>query len=484
MDRIVPQAIAPDNEEAYRRAIDAAGQALAKAAALAVGADGTFAAHERAVLTAANAACRELLTATLQATAEAHPERVRVEDIEYVHHHEGTVTYHSLCGPLIVRRATYREVGEHNGPTIVPLELATGLIEGATPALAYRVALGYAQGPGRQAEEQMHADHREPPSRSTLERLAKAIGTTVTQTAPRMEALVRASEMVPEGARGVSVGIDRTTIPMEEVRPAGTPSDTRRKRRTTPYLRAVPPRVDVKYRMAYVGTVSVVDAAGEALVTRRYAITGEDDPTDLVTRLMADVQRARAQAPRLRVGVIQDAAPELWTLLRNGLRTEARLRQWEEGIDRYHLNERLAEILRITEPDAAHRTQQLARWNDALDRDDATIDRIARWLAEQIPAYTGDDLATLEKHWTFVLNNNDRMRYATLRAKGLPCGSGATEGACKSVVMIRAKGCGQRWHHEGVSAVLMLRAAYLSERLPTVWSHFADDYSAEIQAAA
>jgi hypothetical protein len=60
---------------------------------LAVGADGTFAAHERAVLTAANAACRELLAATFQATAEAHPERVRVEDIEYVHHHEGTVTY-------------------------------------------------------------------------------------------------------------------------------------------------------------------------------------------------------------------------------------------------------------------------------------------------------------------------------------------------------------------------------------------------------
>jgi hypothetical protein len=484
MDRIVPQAIAPDNEEAYRRAIDAAGQALAEAAALAVGADGTFAAHERAVLAAANAACRERLTTTLQATAEAHPERVRVEDIEYVHHHEGTVTYHSLCGPLIVRRATYREVGEHNGPTIVPLELTAGLIEGATPALAYRVALGYAQGPGRHAEEQMHADHREPPSRSTLERLAKAIGTAVTRTAPRMEALVRASETVPAGARGVSLGIDRTTIPMEEARPAGTRPDTRRKGRITPYLRAVPPRVDVKYRMAYVGTVSVVDAAGEALVTRRYAITGEDEPADLVTRMMADVQRARAQSPRLRVGVIQDAAPELWTLLRHGLRTAARLRQWEEGIDRYHLNERLAEILRITEPDAVRRTQQLARWNDALDRDEATIDRIARWLAEQIPAYSGDDLATLEKHWTFVLNNNDRMRYATLRAKGLPCGSGATEGACKSVVMIRAKGCGQRWHHEGVSAVLTLRAAYLSERLPTLWSHFADDYSAEIQAAA
>ena len=399
-------------------------------------------------------------------------------------HYEGTVTYHSLCGPLTVRRATYREVGVHNGPTVVPLELAAGLIDGATPALAYRVALGYAQGPGRHAEEQMHADHREPPSRSTLERLAKAIGTAVTRTAPRIEPLVRADETLPEAARGVSVGIDRTTIPMEEERPAGTPPDTRRQRRTTPYIRAVPPRVDVKYRMAYVGTVSVVDAVGEALVTRRYAITGEGEPTVLVTRMMADVQRARAQAPRLRVGVIQDAAPELWTLLRDGLRTDARLRQWEEGIDRYHLNERLAEILRITEPDAARRTQQLARWNDALDRDDATIDRIARWLTGQISVYEGAELATLEAHWTFLCNNNDRLRYATLRAKGLPCGSGATEGACKSVVMIRAKGCGQRWHQDGVTAVLTLRAAYLSERLETLWPHFVEEYSAAIQAAA
>lgn len=484
MGSIVPQAIAPDNGEAYRRAVTAARIALERAVTLTVVADASFADRERAVLAAANEACRRLLESTLQRTAEAHPDRVRVEGIEYARHHEGTVTYHSLCGPVTVRRATYREVGEHNGPTIVPLELAGGIIEGATPALAYRVALGYAQGPGRHAEEQMHADHRHPPSRSTLERLAKAIGTAVTRTAPRIEPLVRETETLPEGARGVSVGIDRTTVPMEEARPAGAPPDTRRRRRTTPYVRAVPPRVDVKYRMAYVGTVSVVDAAGEALVTRRYAITGEDEPTDLVTRMMADVQRARAQAPRLRVGVIQDAAPELWTLLRAGLRTEARLRQWEEGIDRYHLNERLAEILRITEPDAARRTPQLARWNDALDRDDATIDRIARWLTEQISVYEGDELATLEAHWTFLCNNNDRLRYATLRAKGLPCGSGATEGACKSVVMIRAKGCGQRWHHEGVSAVLALRAAYLSERLPTMWPHFADDYSAEIQAAA
>jgi len=221
MRGIVPQAIPSGNDQGYERGLQEARRGLARAIAAQLAVDVPFAEREHAVLTAANEVCRRLLESTRHATAERHADRVRVEDIEYARHHEGTVTYHSLCGPLTVRRATCREVGEHNGPTIVPLDLAAGLIAGATPALAYRVALGYAQGPGRQAEEQMHADHREPPSRSTLERLAHAIGTAVTRTAPRIASLVRASEALPEGARGVSVGIDRTTIPMEEERPAG-----------------------------------------------------------------------------------------------------------------------------------------------------------------------------------------------------------------------------------------------------------------------
>jgi hypothetical protein len=484
MLRIVQQATIPDNEEMYRQAFEEAQQALRRVVAARVVRGASFADREIAVLAVANDLCRLELEAALQATADTHPHRVQIDGTVYACHEAGTAEYHSLCGPLQVRRATYRKTGERNGPTIVPLELAAGLIDGATPALAYRVALGYAQGPGRHAEEQMHADHRRPPSRSTLERLAKAIGTQITQAAPRIEPAVRQAETVPDGARAISVGVDRTTVPMEEVRPSGTPPATRRKRRAAPYVRTPPPPVDVKYRMAYVGTVSVVDAAGEALTTRCYAISSADDPTGLVGRMMADVRRAREQAPRLPVGVMQDAAPELWALVRDGLKTEVHLRRWHEGIDRYHLNERLAEILRITEPDEGRRHQHLARWNHALDTDDAAIDRIARSVAEQLTCHAGEDLRTLETHWTYLLNNNDRMRYTTLRRVGLPCGSGATEGACKSVVTSRTKGCGQRWHADGITAALTLRAVYLSERLPTLWVHFAADYSADVQAAA
>jgi hypothetical protein len=485
MMRIVSHSIPPDNPEtAYRRLVAEVRTALEHAVAATVSADASFAERERTMLTVANDACRLALEATLQATTAAHPDQVRVEGVVYERHHEGTAVYHSLCGPLEIRRATYREVGERNGPTVVPLELATGLIEGATPALAYRVALGYAQGPGRHAEEQMQADHRRPPSRSTLERLGKAIGTQAYRVAPRIEAVLRREETVPACTHAIVAGLDRTTVPMEEPRPAGAVPTTRRKPRTTPYVRTPPGPVDVNYRMAYVGTVSLVDRTGEALVTRRYAIPATADPTGLTTRMMADVNRARAQAPRLSVGIVQDAAPELWTLLRTALMTETRLRRWQEGIDRYHLNERLAEILRLVEPDERRRHQQLRRWNTALDTDDRAIDRIATWIARRIPEYDGEVLSTLEAHWTYLVKNNDRMRYATLRRTGLPCGSGATEGACKSVVTMRTKRSGQRWHDAGVTAALTLRAIYLSERLPTLWSHFSADYSADVQAAA
>lgn len=484
MLRIVSQAIPPDNREAtYQRFVTEARAALEQAVAATVSADASFAERERAILVAANEACRLALAATLQATAAGHPDQVRVDGVLYQRHHEGTGVYHSLCGPLEIRRATYREVHERNGPTVVPLELAAGLIEGATPALAYRVALGYAQGPGRHAEEQMQADGRRPPSRSTLERVGKAIGTQTHRVAPRIEAVVRREEVLPPRAHAIVVGLDRTTVPMEEPRPTGAPPTTRRKRRTTPYVRTRPRPVDVNYRMAYVGTVSVVDRAGEALVTRRYAIASTADPATLTTRMLADVTQARAQAPRMPVGVVQDAAPELWAVLRTALTTETRLRRWHEAIDRYHLNERLGEVLRLIEPDERRRQLQMRQWNRRLDTDDRTIDQIARWVARRMTA-PGVETAAIEPHFTYLVNHHDRMRYATMRAKGLPCGSGATEGACKSVVTMRTKRSGQRWHEDGVTAALTLRSIYLSERLPTMWPYIAADYLADVQAAA
>ena len=108
MLRIVSQAIPPRNGERYQRAVAAARAALEQAIAVSVPADASFAERERAVLAAANDACRLALETTLQAVA--HPDQVRVDGVLYERHHEGTVVYRSLCGPPDADHARYAGV--------------------------------------------------------------------------------------------------------------------------------------------------------------------------------------------------------------------------------------------------------------------------------------------------------------------------------------------------------------------------------------
>jgi hypothetical protein len=274
-------------------------RALRRAVDSCVGEDASFEQRETAALELTNEATRLMLEQDLQSIADSHDEELLVDGRLFKQHEPGVVGYHSLCGGLDVSRWTYREVGIRNGPTVVPLELEAGLVERATPALAYRIALGYAKGPMRSAEEDMLADRRCPPSRSTLERTAKAIGTEAKRRAPRIEPHVRRAEHVPTEAVSVSLGLDRTSVPMEENVPEGKQPQSRRRKRTKPYLRDKPPRVNVNYRMAYVGTISFHNADGEGLVTRRYAAAAHEPADNLVGRLMADLRSALRQVPDL-----------------------------------------------------------------------------------------------------------------------------------------------------------------------------------------
>ena len=117
-------------------------------------------------------------------------------------------------------------------PTVVPLELEAGLVY-ARPWL--RIMLGYAKDHMRSAEEDMKADHRCPPSRSTLERVAKAMGRRSRGWRHTSSAGGGQAERVPDGAVAIVLGLDRTAVPMEEDLADGTPMP----RRTRPYSNRV-----------------------------------------------------------------------------------------------------------------------------------------------------------------------------------------------------------------------------------------------------
>lgn len=447
---------------------------------------GTFEEREEATLAIFEEAARGVLLQELEAITKSFGERILVDGVEYKEHEAGTGRYSSLNGPLDVPRSTYREVGVRNGPTIVPLDLVAGLVEGATPAMAYNVANGYARRDMRQHGEALELAHRMPPPRATLERMAKRIAESVHAAAPRVEAALRRAEKLPDGAQGVVIGLDRTSVPMAEERPDGAPPEPKRPRRT-PRVRIAPMPIDVNFRMAYVGTVSVVDAAGEALVTRRYAAPACDDPAALVGRMAADVAAAVKRERCLGVGCVQDGAPEMWNLTRqglSGLQRRGLIADWKEGIDRYHLLERLGKALDIIEPSPTERTRRLSKWNALLDASDSAIDGIEHELHSAHANLSDEKRSGLAEHITYVANNKDRMRYVTLAKTCLPIGSGITESAAKTVIGQRAKSSGQRWGEPGLRGALTLRAIHHSDRLPRFWTRFSRDYRAVVQEAA
>ena len=441
-------------------------------------AQASFAEREVAGLSISNAVVREVLTADLQSLSDGLAERILVDGVRHAQHEEGTVHYHSLCGPLPIRRWTYREVGVRNGPTVVPLALAAGLVERMTPALAHSVAVGFAKDDLRSHEEDLRLAHREPPSRTTLERAAKRVAVSAQKHQKRIEADVRRAEVLPEGAHGIHAGLDRTAVPMAEAPPP--PAKPPRRRHNKPYVRKVPPPVTVNWRMAYTGTVSIVDEHGDALVTRKYAVPAGDDPQRLVERMVADIRRARQQDAKLPIGVVQDGAHEMWNLMREGLAAEPSVSTYFEAIDRYHVVERLAKALELVEHDGEKRKQILDGWRREFEYRDSAIDSVEHWLQKQLGWIDATAAEKLAEHLVYLRNNKDRMRYVTMRSEGLPIGSGTTEGSCKSVVGKRCKGSGQRWGEPGLRAALGLRSWYCSDRFTLAWKHLSRRYTAQV----
>lgn len=487
-------------EAGVERQLEAAHRALARAVDAQVGGEASFAQREATMLELSNEVGLRYLECELQQLADVYDdERLSIDKAPYKRHSVGTVTYHSLCGPVTVKRWVYRRRHKRNDRTAVPLELAAGLVERATPAMAYRVALGYAQGPSRHCIDQLEASARRPPSRSSLERMAKSIGTRAKEQSPHIEPLLRSVEQLPKGVRAISLGLDRTTVPMQEPVPEWIPARCS-PRRTKPYVRSKPAPVEVNYRMAYVGTVSFLDEDRRALKTLRYVASAAEGPTRVLQSMMADVVhanqiRAKRRQPPLPLGVVQDGAPEMWNLVGDALGEVGLAGAYHETLDWYHLFEHLADMLSMLPMQKVTREATLQRWKQQLRTDDAATQKILAFTKRKLRSYVSDCAAALRRpnlehakqlraHLVYLLNNQERMRYTKTLADGLPVGSGATEGACRSTISVRAKGCGQRWKPTGIDAALTLRAHHVSERLPQFWSVLANQYRADIQCAA
>jgi hypothetical protein len=72
------------------------------------------------------------------------------------------------------------------------------------------------------------------------------------------------------------------------------------------------------------------------------------------------------------------------------------------------------------------------------------------------------------------------MRYAELREKDLPIGSGPVEAACKTLVAQRMKQSGMRWGEAGGQAILTTRGWTQSDRFDQAWALVSATYNVQV----
>lgn len=405
-----------------------------------------YAAYEQAVEEQGAALEREAHRSLLQAL-DIDAERVVINGKLHsqVGRYEGT--YKTKVGPVRVLRSLYRKDGERNGRTVDTIELRVGsLEEGWLPATAKAMAFLVQQNPSREAKKAAMELGRLPYSRSSFERVSHALGNLYEISHAEVEDALIEEFVMPSGATAISAGLDRVSVPMEELV------------KTDGGLAPV-----CQYRMAYVGTVTVTGAEGEALHTIRYGRMPQGDAGALCEGLAADIACLMRKQPKLRLQLLADGASEMWRLLEQAINPESLGVPVTSLVDLCHLLQKLAPALQVVF--GPQSSQQLARWKlRLLNEPGAAWALLADLHASGKLDVQVDQKKPVHEAITYIENNGERMNYAEARARGLPIGSGATEATCKNLFEVRLKRCGARWHEETGAHVVQLRALALSDR--------------------
>ena len=366
-------------------------------------------------------------------------------------------TYRSQAGEVPVVHSLYRRAGDRNGPSVDPVGLRAGVVDGVwLPGAARDMAYLLSQGTSREAQATAHEMGRLPYSRSSFERVGHAVGETYVAQHQHVEQLVIEEYQVPRDVSSISASLDRVSLPMEEPRP---------RPRGRPRKGAPKKPIERVYRMAYCGTVTLHDAEGSAIHTIRYGTMPEGDAAALCEGLASDVVAIRRKRRGLPVTLLSDGAPEMCNRLDEAFDADTfDGAEIHRLIDFWHAVEKLsAAALVVAGKDAA--SALVARWKLLLlNRADAREQILDELVASEREHVRVGDERPVHDAITYLTNNAERMNYAAARMRKLPIGSGNVEATCKSLVGVRMKRPGSRWKTDTGEHVLHLRALALSDR--------------------
>jgi hypothetical protein len=369
-------------------------------------------------------------------------------------------TYNSAAGPVRVERSLYRHPG--GGRATCPLELRAGIIEGYwTPLAAKQATWAVAHLTPQESAELFELLGNMTPSKSTLDRLPKALRIPWEANRPTFEATLRQQETIPDEAVSMALSLDGVMAPMKDGKRQAKRHDARSKGKS--------PSGPSGHQEVGCATVSYYDRCGERLVTRRMARMPEPHKATLKRQLSAEVMSALRQRPDLQVVKVADGTADNWTYLSEMLPVG------DEVLDFYHAIEHLSGALGAAYGEGTPKYhERLATLRDVLRDAPQGVDSVLEALCRLRRRYPRRQ--AIHKTIAYFREHRQRMRYSDLRAQLLPIGSGVVEAACKTLVSQRLKRSGMRWRIPGGQAILTFRALCQSERFERAWPLLAETY--------
>jgi hypothetical protein len=359
----------------------------------------------------------------------------------------------TVFGQIKLWRVGYRPTDKTPEPTLFPLPLALGLVKGASPALANWVGQCMAEAGMTQqrARKRLQQEHGVGWGVKKLREVSEAVAAQVTDVRQEVQveqllawlkqaecSVGRHKPLLCVGRDGVTLGMRHKGACLNEV--------------------------------ASTATLSVLDRRGNRLGTVYLGFTPESGQPRLsaaLTKLLEEVLR-RWQGDSLRLGYVSDCGDNETGYYEKTLEgmvhpVSNKALEWIRVVDYYHLSQRIwtmAEALFGECQSATSWSKKMLRWllkdggaNRVLHSAAALRDRCQ---------LGGSALSKFATAYAYIRDRLAHCKYAEYRRVGLPCGSGVTEAACKTVFTQRLKLSGMRWKKPGAQVILDLRVVLLS----------------------
>jgi len=360
--------------------------------------------------------------------------------------------YMTSAGEVRIERTLYRAAGER---AVAAVDVRAGIVRGwLTPRAARLACFVVAETTPANAAEMFARVGGMKLSRSSLDRLPKLVSKDWEAHRVAYEEQLRNEVVVPDEAVTLAVSLDGVMVPMKD--------GDRAEKRARARAEGRPPSGPAGFREVGCGTVTLYDADGERLATRRLGRMPEAGKKTLKESLAAEVGTLLRKKPSLTLVKVADGARDNWTFL-SGMLPEG-----EEVLDYFHAVEHLSRALAAAYGESSptyHR--QHRRLRRKLRDDPDGVERVIRALRHLHRRFPRR--AAIATELAYFRKNRHRMAYASLAARNLPIGSGVIEAACKTLATVRMKRSGMRWRHQGGQAILTLRSWHQSGDFDRAW---------------